>query len=130
MKDREEFKFPSMPDDFYCDSVLSGRVPVAIVAETDRVLAFEHTRPAWQMHVVIIPKWHVARLVDVTDPTLFSELLEVAVSVVRNRGLAETNYKLITNGGSYQSTPHLHFHLVSGVPLDPTEPAQAGEMAV
>lgn len=119
-----------MPDDFYCDSVLSGRVSVTRVAETERVLAFEHTRPTWQMHVVIIPKQHIARLVDVADPGLFSELLEVAAGIIRDRGLAETNYKLITNGGSYQSTPHLHFHLVSGRPLDPADPAQAGEMAV
>ena len=116
--------------DFYCDSVLSGRVHVTIVAETGRVLAFEHTRPTWEMHVVIIPKQHITRLIDVTDPTLLSELLEVAVSIIRERGLAETNYKLITNGGSYQSTPHLHIHLVSGDPLDPANPAQAGEMAV
>ncbi|MEK7952730.1 HIT domain-containing protein [Luteolibacter soli] len=119
-----------MAGDFYCDSVLSGRVPVTVVAETDRVLAFEHTRPTWEMHVVIIPKQHIARLVDVTDSTLLSELLEVAVSIIRERGLAETNYKIITNGGSYQSTPHLHIHLVSGVPLDPANPAQAGEMTV
>jgi histidine triad (HIT) family protein len=116
--------------DFYCDSVLSGRVPVQVVAETDRVLAFEHTRPTWDMHVVIIPKQHVARLVDVADPTLLAEILEVAASIIRERGLAATNYKLITNGGSYQSTPHLHFHLVSGAPLDPGNPAQAGELAV
>ena len=105
-------------------------MPVTVVAETDRVLAFEHTRPTWQMHVVIIPKQHVTRLIDVTDPTLLAEILEVAVSIIRERGLAETNYKLITNGGSYQSTPHLHVHLVSGVPLEPDNPAQAGELAV
>ncbi|MCW1886855.1 HIT domain-containing protein [Luteolibacter flavescens] len=119
-----------MSADFYCDSVLSGQVPVQVVMETQRVLAFEHTRPTWQMHVVIIPKQHIARLVDVTDPTLLSELLEVAVAIIRDRDLAGTNYKLITNGGSYQSTPHLHLHLVSGSPLDPHDPAQAGEMAV
>ena len=116
--------------DFYCDSVLSGRVPVQVVAETDRVLAFEHTRPAWDTHVVIIPKQHIPRLVDVTDPTLLSEIMEVAVSIIRQRHLADTNYKIITNGGSYQSTPHLHFHLVSGGPLDPENPAQEGELAV
>lgn len=118
------------PPDFYCDSVLSGRVPVVVVAETDRVFAFEHTRPTWQWHVVVIPKRHVARLIDVADPTLLAEILEVTAGIIRDRGLAETNYKLITNGGSYQSTPHLHFHLVSGSPLDPADPAQAGEMAV
>ena len=35
-----------MSNDFYCDSVLSGRVPVIVAAETARVLAFEHTNPS------------------------------------------------------------------------------------
>jgi histidine triad (HIT) family protein len=55
--------------DFYCDSVLSGRVPVRLVAETDRVLAFHHTSPAWDTHIVVIPKQHVRSLVD-ADATL------------------------------------------------------------
>ena len=36
-----------MPDDFYCDEALSGNTPIEVVAETDDVLAFRHTRPFW-----------------------------------------------------------------------------------
>ena len=119
-----------MSNDFYCDAVLSGRVPVRVVAETATVLAFEHTRPTWQTHIVVIPKQHIRQLIEVQDASLFSELFQVMVGIIRERGLAESNYKIITNGGSYQTTPHLHFHLVSGLPLDPTNPAQAGERLV
>ena len=52
------------------------------------------------------------------------------VSIIWERGLADRNYKIITTGGSYQTTPHLHFHLLSGQPLDPTNPVQAGERLV
>lgn len=119
-----------MSNDFYCDAVLSGRVPVRVVAETATVLAFEHTRPTWQTHLVVIPKQHVRQLIEVQDASLFSELFQVMVSIIRERGLADRNYKIITNGGSYQTTQHLHFHLVSGLPLDPADRAQAGEILV
>ena len=119
-----------MSQDFYCDAVLSGRVPVRVVAETTAVLAFEHTRPTWQTHIVVIPKQHICQLIEVQDTSLFAELFQVMASIIRERGLVDTNYKIITNGGSYQSTLHLHFHLVSGVPLDPGSPTQAGELLV
>lgn len=119
-----------MNNDFYCDSVLSGRLPVRVVAESASVLAFEHTNPTWQTHIVVIPKQHVRQLIEVQDAALFGELFQLMVSIIKDRGFAQTNYKIITNGGSYQSTQHLHFHLVSGTPLDPTNPAQIGESLV
>ncbi len=119
-----------MCTDFYCDEVLSGRTPVQVVAESERVLAFEHTRPTWQTHIVVIPKRHVRQLIEVDDPSLFSEIFELMAGIIRERGFAQSNYKIITNGGSHQTTPHLHFHLVSGAPLNPSSPAQRGELAV
>ncbi|MFO1483400.1 MAG: HIT domain-containing protein [Verrucomicrobiaceae bacterium] len=119
-----------MNEDFYCECVLSGRVQVNVVAESERVLAFEHTMPAWQIHLVVIPKAHIPQLIAVEDVSLFGEMFEIMAQIIRDRGFAETNYKIITNGGSYQSTQHLHFHLVSGMPLDATNSAQSGELAV
>ncbi len=119
-----------MGSDFYCDCVLSGQIPVRIVAESERVLAFEHTQPTWQTHIVVIPKEHIAELIQIQDPSLFSEVFALLSRLIKERGFATTNYKIITNGGSYQSTPHLHFHLVSGLPLDPANPAQSGELKV
>jgi histidine triad (HIT) family protein len=118
-----------MNEDFYCE-VVAGTVPAHIVAESVRVLAFEHTTPTWETHIVAIPKAHIRRLVDVDAPDLFAEIFLVLAQIIEDRGFAESNYKIITNGGFYQSTPHLHFHLVSGAPLDPHNPAQAGELAV
>lgn len=115
--------------DFYCDEVLSGHTPVRVVAETDDVLAFHHVFATWELHVVAIPKRHVRRLVDVEDPALVGAIFAVLAQVIRDLGLAESGYKIITNGGSFQSNQHLHFHLVAGAPLDPANPAQQGELA-
>ena len=53
-----------MSEDFYCDEVLSGRTAVRVVAETEEVLAYHHTRPFWPVHIVVIPKRHVPSLID------------------------------------------------------------------
>ena len=114
-------------EDFYCQSVLNGRVPVTRVAETDRVLAFHHTAPAWETHIVVIPKQHVLSLVD-ADATLVAELFEIVVRIIKEQRFEESNFKVVTNGGTYQSTKHLHIHVVSGRPLDSANPFQAREL--
>ncbi|MEW2033032.1 NUDIX domain-containing protein [Streptomyces roseifaciens] len=54
---------PRPGSDFYCDEALSGRTPITVVAETDAVLAFEHTRPSYPVHIVVVPKQHTPSLV-------------------------------------------------------------------
>lgn len=119
-----------MGDDYYCESILSGRVPVNVVAQTDGVLAFHHVFQTWETHIVVIPKKHVRSLADVDDPGLLAELFQVVIRVIKEQRFDESNYKVITNGGSYQSNQHLHIHLVSGKPLNPEYPAAKGECAV
>jgi len=108
-----------MTSDFYCDEVLSGRTAVRVVAETDDVLAYHHTRPFWPVHVVVIPKHHVPSLTDLgaADESLLVELLAVvravASEIEREHGAA----RVLTNLGEYQDSKHLHFHVNSGEPL-------------
>lgn len=105
-----------MSDDFYCDNVLSGKIEVDKVHETDNVLAYHHTRPFWQTHIVVIPKRHISSLLTLesSDDALFLELFEVirtvANSVVDEKGAA----RVLTNLGEYQDSKHLHFHVYSG----------------
>lgn len=105
-------------DDFYCDEVLSGRTEVQVVTETERVLAYHHTRPFWPVHIVVIPKMHVPSLTDLSGAPegLLAELLEVvrdvATDVERRHGAA----RVLTNLGAYQDSKHLHFHVNSGEP--------------
>lgn len=103
-----------MANDFYCDEVLSGKTPVEKVFETGNVLAFRHTRPFWETHIVVIPKTHVASLVTLNDNELLTELMavvkKIALRVVSERGAA----RVLTNLGEYQESKHLHFHVNSG----------------
>ena len=110
-----------MTDDFYCDEALSGRTPVEVVAETDEVLAFRHTRPFWPVHIVVVPKQHVPSLVDLgtTDEALLHKVLavvrQVAAEVTREHGAC----RVLTNLGRYQDSKHLHFHVNVGAALRP-----------
>lgn len=103
-----------MTEDFYCEEVLSGRTPVEKVAETANVLAYYHTRPFWETHIVVIPKTHVGSLLTIDDNDLLIELLDVArkvaAQVVEQQGAA----RVLTNLGSYQDSKHLHFHVNYG----------------
>ena len=52
--------------DFYCDVALPDPGALRVVHDDDRVLAFHHTRPFWDVHIVVIPKRHIASLTSVT----------------------------------------------------------------
>ncbi|HXD34000.1 MAG TPA: HIT domain-containing protein [Pyrinomonadaceae bacterium] len=103
--------------DFYCNEALSGKTPVEKVFETDRVLAFHHTRPFYPVHIVVIPKTHVGSLLTIEDNSLLLELLDVvrtvADQVVKEFGAC----RVLTNLGNYQDSKHLHWHVAFGNPL-------------
>ncbi|OGD69664.1 hypothetical protein A3I18_00860 [Candidatus Campbellbacteria bacterium RIFCSPLOWO2_02_FULL_35_11] len=105
-----------MTKDFYCDFVLNDKIKIEKIKETENVLAFYHTKPNWTLHIVIIPKKHITKLVDLENTDLIKEIFEVATDIIKEKGLFGSNYKIITNGGSFQESQHLHFHLVSGEP--------------
>ena len=108
-----------MTEDFYCDEVLSGKTAIDKVHETDRVLAYHHTRPFWPVHIVVIPKKHIASFVTLSaeDMPIFLEMVEVmktlAAKVTAEHGAA----RILTNLGRYQDSKHLHFHINNGEPL-------------
>lgn len=103
-------------EDFYCDEVLSGKTAVEKVLETDNTLAFYHTRPFYDVHIVVIPKKHVTSLIDVKAEEidlladLFSVLQKVSKQVNEKYGAC----KVSTNIGEYQSNKHMHWHVHFG----------------
>ncbi len=100
--------------DFYCDEALSGRTPVTVVVETDTVLAFEHTRPSYPVHIVVVPKKHIPSLANLGDGTE-EDLLDVfrVVRTVAARVRGEYGAAcVVTNEGDYQESKHLHVHVL------------------
>ncbi len=110
-------------EDFYCDQVLSGAITVETVLETTDVLAFRHTRPAYPVHVVVVPKRHVPLFTDMPpgDEPLLATVIDVVRKVARGIETEHGACRVVTNLGTYQDSKHLHFHVVSGDALGQTE---------
>lgn len=110
-----------MSEDFYCEKILSGKIPFRKAFETENVLAYFHTKPFWETHIVVIPKRHISSILTLEkeDERLFLELFDViqkvAEKVVKEKGAA----RVLTNLGDYQESKHLHFHINSGKQIRP-----------
>ncbi|WP_066370521.1 HIT domain-containing protein [Herbidospora mongoliensis] len=99
--------------DFYCHQAIPGLTPVKVVAETEEVLAFEHTNPAHPVHVVVVPKVHTPSLVDLGDggEVLLNKVMKVVQQVAAQIAEEQGAACVTTNVGLYQESRHLHFHV-------------------
>lgn len=99
--------------DFYCHQALAGLVEIERVMETDRVLAFHHTKPSHPVHIVVVPKEHIPSLVDLGDggPQLLVEVMEVVAQVAGQVSEEHGAASVTTNVGLYQESKHLHWHV-------------------
>lgn len=103
-----------MTNDFYCDEVLNGKTAVEKVIETGRVLAYHHTRPFWEVHIVVIPKQHIESLLTLDDPSLMLEIMQIVQQVAQQVSEDQGGCHIVTNLGKYQESKHLHWHIASG----------------
>ena len=94
---------------------MSFAIPVKKLRQTATLLAFYHPRPAYPVHILIVPKRAIADLggLDESDQEFLLDLVSVVQSLVDEFNLKETGYRLVSNGGKYQDIPQLHFHLIS-----------------
>jgi histidine triad (HIT) family protein len=94
---------------------MSFAIPARRLRETDSLIAFYHPAPAYPVHILIVPRRAYRSLLDVPpdDLEFQRDLFVVTQSLVRELGLDQGGYRLIANGGSYQDTPVLHFHLIA-----------------
>jgi histidine triad (HIT) family protein len=94
---------------------MSFLIPLARLRETPALVAFHHPSPSYPVHVLIVPKRSYRSLLDLPagDTQFLQDLIETVAGLVRELGLEQRGYRLITNGGPYQDVPVLHFHLIS-----------------
>lgn len=110
-----------MADCIFC-KIVRGDIPCAKVYEDENVLAFDDIHPMAPVHVVIIPKRHIATLMDldVRNGGLMDLLIQAAQDVAKKKGVAEKGFRTVINcnadGG--QVVFHLHMHLLGGRRLE------------
>ena len=97
--------------------IINKELDSEIVIETDELLAFKDINPAAPVHILFIPKRHIASAQDLTaaDGDLLGQLFETMARVAGDLGL-ESGHRIVTNIGTDagQSVHHLHFHLLGG----------------
>lgn len=106
-----------MTDCLFC-KMASGAIPVKKVYEDDALFAIEDINPVAPVHILIIPKRHVANALELAPEhdQLVGSIHRVAAELARERGVAVEGFRLVnnTNAGAGQSVFHLHFHLLAG----------------
>ncbi len=95
--------------------------PGKILYEDEQSVAFEDIHPKAPIHILIVPRQHIATLVDAneTDDRLLGHLLLVANRIARQIGIADRGFRVVINCNSEggQAVYHLHLHLLGGRPL-------------
>lgn len=91
--------------------------------ESDTWIAIDHPRPSYPIHIVILPKkpYRNWMSVDSTKDEFFPQLVDISQTLIREFNLEQKGYRLIINGGKYQTFPHLHVHLISGSTISTVE---------
>jgi histidine triad (HIT) family protein len=103
-------------DDCLFCRIVRGEIPAQIVAETDDCVAFRDVDPQAPVHVLVVPREHVASLSDAQDPAMVGRLALLAARIADDAGIAQSGYRTVinTNGDAGQTVPHIHLHLLGG----------------
>ncbi|MFH1412373.1 MAG: histidine triad nucleotide-binding protein [Candidatus Omnitrophota bacterium] len=95
-----------------------GEIPAEIVYETEEVVAFKDLDPQAPLHVLIIPKKHIATMNDIgpADDGIAEEIFSAARKIADNENISADGYRLVVNcnKSAGQEVFHLHAHLLGG----------------
>ena len=109
-----------MNDCLFC-KIINGDIPSAKVYEDEYVYAFRDIAPQAPVHVLVIPKQHVASVaaIDELNAETIAACLRVCKKVAELEGLTEGGFRVVSNCGdnACQSVKHLHFHVLGGEKL-------------
>ena len=106
-------------DCLFC-KIIAGEIPSSKVYEDDYVYAFRDIPPQMPVHVLVIPKLHLASADEVSEvnSVYVSKIFEAIPKIAAEEGLTG-GYRIISNCGddACQSVKHLHFHILGGKEL-------------
>lgn len=98
--------------------IADGAVPATVVREDEHTVAFRDLDPKAPLHVLVIPRRHIASINDVADDDagMMGALFIAARDVAAAEGVAEDGYRLVVNTGAAanQTVHHVHLHVMGG----------------
>lgn len=106
-----------MSDCVFC-RIAAHEIPATVVHEDEETIAFRDLDPRAPLHVLVIPKRHIASVAEASaaDAPLLGRLITVAAGIARAEGVEAGGYRLVLNAGpdAGQSVHHIHLHLLGG----------------
>lgn len=109
-----------MSNCIFCE-IIEGSIPSEIVYEDEAVFAFRDINGQAPLHVLIIPKQHIASINDLetNNAHLIGQLYLAAKQIAQTEGYTDQGYRVVMNCGEAagQTVFHLHLHLLAGRPL-------------
>ena len=97
--------------------IIAGEIPSEFIYEDDHCIAINDIAPQAPVHVLVIPKKGIPRLVDAEaqDQELLGHLLLAAGKIAEQLGVQDAFRLIINNGeGAGQTVFHLHLHIIAG----------------
>jgi histidine triad (HIT) family protein len=105
------------PDCLFC-KIVSREIPSAIVYEDDRVVAFRDINPQAPLHVLVVPKRHIASLNDLGpgDDPIVGEVVRRGAAIAQAQGVSNAGFRAVfnTNRDAGQTVFHIHLHVLGG----------------
>lgn len=109
-----------MEDCLFC-KIAAKTIPAKILHEDADLLAFEDINPQAPVHLLIIPKKHIATLNEASSEEccLLGTLVLAARRLAHDKGIEARGYRVVLNtmAGAGQSVFHIHLHLLGGRPF-------------
>ena len=85
--------------------------------ENEHVVAFHDLDPQAPVHILIIPKQHIAsaQQINAQNSAVLGQIFETAAQIAAQQGL-QNGFRIVNNCGADggQTVQHLHFHLLGG----------------
>ena len=108
-----------MENCLFC-KIARGEIPAKVAYEDERVFCFHDINPGAPVHVLIIPREHIASVdgINADNADVIAHIFRVIPKISASLGL-ENGYRVVSNCGpdACQSVPHLHFHILGGAKL-------------
>ena len=106
-------------DCLFC-RIVRKEIPVTVVAEDEHCVAFRDINPQAPLHVLVVPRKHIATLNDARDADVVGRVMLMGAAVAKAEGMADRGYRVVlnTNADAGQTVFHIHLHVLGGRRMD------------
>ena len=105
-----------MNDCIFC-KIVHRTMSTEILYESDNSIVFRDIEPSALVHLLIVPKKHIAEFYLLTkeDKEIELDIIETVKKMIEKYDLMDKGYRITSNGGGAQAVNHFHIHLLGEI---------------